>query len=203
MTYGFTWQQRPWIFYSIISKFIVFSKFRNFYTLYLFTYPATTKELIHEADPQPVVIIDFAHVIRSYVRQYVRPSVPTFKTKQISSENDVHYWRDYESGRVHHWWHLFLSFLAWICQWHTSTKFFILCFRKWPSCLRPLIRFGNSDSWHLPSYRTSILHLDRSLGRWRHSGSKQNCSGEQLDSHWTSQCDVIERRFSQCDVITI
>ena len=43
------------------------------------------KPLIHEADPQsrprPVVIIVFAHV--------VRPS-PLFKTKQISSENNVH-----------------------------------------------------------------------------------------------------------------
>ena len=39
--------------------------------------------LIHEADPEsrPVVIIVFAHVVRSYVRQYVRPSVPTFQNK--------------------------------------------------------------------------------------------------------------------------
>ena len=38
--------------------------------------------LIHEADPQsrPVVIIVFAYVVRSYVRQYVRPSVPTGET---------------------------------------------------------------------------------------------------------------------------
>ena len=55
--------------------------------------------LIHEADPQsrPVVVIVFAHVVRSYVR----PS-PIFKTKQISNENNVHYWRDCGSGRVDH-----------------------------------------------------------------------------------------------------
>ena len=45
-----------------------------------------------------VVIIVFAHVVRSYVR----PST-LFKTKQISSENNVHYWRDSGSGRVDHW----------------------------------------------------------------------------------------------------
>ena len=40
-----------------------------------------------------VVIIVFAHV---------RTSVPTFKTEQISSENNVRYWRDCGSGRVDH-----------------------------------------------------------------------------------------------------
>ena len=59
-------------------------------------------KLIHEADPQsqPVGIVVFAHVVCSYVR----PS-PHFKTKQISSENNVHYWRGCGSGRVDHWWH--------------------------------------------------------------------------------------------------
>ena len=34
-------------------------------------------------DPRgrPVVIIIFAHVVRSYVRPYIRPSVPTFQNK--------------------------------------------------------------------------------------------------------------------------
>ena len=34
------------------------------------------------------------------VRLSVRP--PLFKTKQISSENNVHYWKDCGSGRVDH-----------------------------------------------------------------------------------------------------
>ena len=52
-------------------------------------------------DPQsrPVVII----VIR-------RPS-PLFKTKQVSSENNVRYWWDCGSGRVDHWWHLLFKYL--------------------------------------------------------------------------------------------
>ena len=47
--------------------------------------------MIHEADPQsrPVVIIVFAQVFRL-----------SHNTKQISSENNVPYWRDCGSGRV-------------------------------------------------------------------------------------------------------
>ena len=53
--------------------------------LLLFYYP--TNFLIHEADPQarPVVINVFAHVVRSHVSL----SIPLFKTKQNSSENNV------------------------------------------------------------------------------------------------------------------
>ena len=60
--------------------------------------------LIHEADPQsrPVVIIVFAHVVHSYVCPSIRPPVPTFQTKQISSESNDRYWRDCGSGRVDH-----------------------------------------------------------------------------------------------------
>ena len=40
----------------------------------------------------------------------VRPS-PLVKTKQISSENNVHYWLDCGSGQVDHWWQL----SCWFC----------------------------------------------------------------------------------------
>ena len=45
----------------------------------------------HEADPQSrsIVIIVFSHVVHSYVR-----TSPLYKTKQISSENNVRYWRN-------------------------------------------------------------------------------------------------------------
>ena len=66
--------------------------------LFTFSTVGATSVLIHSADPQSrlVVIIVFAHVVRP-----VRPS-PLFKTKQISSENKVRYWRDCGSGRVDH-----------------------------------------------------------------------------------------------------
>ena len=47
-----------------------------------------------------------------FVRSYVRPSVPLFKTKQISSENNVRYWQDCGSDQVDHWWHLSCFHLA-------------------------------------------------------------------------------------------
>ena len=42
-------------------------------------------------------------------RPSVRPS-SLFKTEQCSSENNVRYWQDCESGRVDHWWHLSYTF---------------------------------------------------------------------------------------------
>ena len=63
--------------------------------------------LIHSADPESrtVVIIVVVHIVRSSVRPHISKSS---KAKQITSENNIHYWRDCGSGRVDHWW--FLSF---------------------------------------------------------------------------------------------
>ena len=46
-------------------------------------------------DPRgrPTVVTVFAHIVRQS---------PLFKTKQISIENNVCYWRDCRSGRVDH-----------------------------------------------------------------------------------------------------
>ena len=57
--------------------------------------------MIHLADPQtrPVVTIVFTHV-----RKYGRVSKSS-KRKQISSESNVHYWQEFGSGRVDHWWY--------------------------------------------------------------------------------------------------
>ena len=57
-------------------------------------------------DPRgrPKVTADSDHCFCT-CRPFIRPS-PLFKTKQMSSENNVHYWRDCGSGRVDHWWHL-------------------------------------------------------------------------------------------------
>ena len=46
---------------------------------------------------RPVGIIVFAHVVRPYVQIY----------KNKTTENNVRYWCDFESGWVDHWWHLF------------------------------------------------------------------------------------------------
>ena len=56
-------------------------------------------QLIHSANPQSrlVVIIVFAHVVRSSVRPH-----SSFKTKQTLSENKFGYSRDCGSGRVDH-----------------------------------------------------------------------------------------------------
>ena len=73
--------------------------------------------LIHSDAPQArsVVIIVFTHLVRPSVRPYICPHFSkSSKTKQISSENNVYYWRDCGSGRVDHWWHLSSSsFRAW------------------------------------------------------------------------------------------
>ena len=62
--------------------------------------------LIHSADPQsrPVGIIFFTPVVRTSVR--TSPLFKSRNTKQILSENNVHYWWDYVSGWVDHWWHI-------------------------------------------------------------------------------------------------
>ena len=53
--------------------------------------------LIHSADPQSLVIIVFAHVVRPSVSLHFSKSS---KTKQISSKNDVRSWRERGSVRV-------------------------------------------------------------------------------------------------------
>ena len=60
--------------------------------------------------------------VRTTVSTSVRLS-PLFKIKQISSENNVHYWRDCGSGRVDHWWHLsFLFCFAWFKKEATHVR---------------------------------------------------------------------------------
>ena len=58
-----------------------------------FFYTAFLCILIHSAYPQsrPIVIIVFAHVVRPY--SYVHTFQNLAKQKQISSENNAHYWR--------------------------------------------------------------------------------------------------------------
>ena len=80
---------------TLCKLFLLCFMFCVFQQLYL---------LIQSAHPKsrPVGIIVFAYV--------VRPSVPTFQIwKNTTTENNVRYWRDYGSGRVDHWWHLFCS----------------------------------------------------------------------------------------------
>ena len=111
--------------------------------------------LIHETDPQsrPVVIIVFAHVVRSYVR----PS-PLFITKQNSNKNNVRYWRDCGSGRVDHWWHtclvlfifLYLELLCEITKRHVLANFQTSAMEKWS----PLFQC----QWYL-SLQKSLPHL--------------------------------------------
>ena len=71
------------------------------------------RTLIHSGDPQsqPIVITVFTHVRLS-------PHSKSNKTKQLSSENNVCYWRDCESGRVDHWWHLYcVNYLLQGSEW--------------------------------------------------------------------------------------
>ena len=52
---------------------------------------------------RPVVITIFTHVVHPSVQLHFSKSR---NTKQVSSENSARYWRDCESGRGDHWWHM-------------------------------------------------------------------------------------------------
>ena len=72
-----------------------------FIVITVITMSIRARLLIHSANPQlrPVVIIVFAHVVRTYVLTYFSKSS---QSKPVSSENNVHYWRDCGYGRVDH-----------------------------------------------------------------------------------------------------
>ena len=78
--------------------------------------------LIHLADSQsrPVVIIVFTHVVSKSVRSHFSNSG---KTKQISSENSVHYCRHCGSGPVDHWWQKSFLFSIIFRQLKTAALF--------------------------------------------------------------------------------
>ena len=111
--------------------------------------------LIHSTDPRsrPVVIIVCAHVVRPYVRPHFLKSS---KTKQISSENNVHYWRDCGSGRVDQWWHfsfLLLRSSSWLfltTSFYTLKRqrsfFFVRDIRTWNSWWDGLAALSDSES---------------------------------------------------------
>ena len=78
-------------------------------------------------DPRgrPTVTVGSDHCFRSY-----RPSV-LFKTKQISSENNVRYWQDCGSGRVDNWCHMSYSTTSLFLRFNTSTKHRLMLMIWW------------------------------------------------------------------------
>ena len=111
----------------------------------------------------------------SSVRPSVRPS-PLFKTKQMSSENNFHYWRgDCGSGRVDHWWHLSCVMLQLSIQKCLNQPGVLLLFIRFTEVLGniPIIaprNFGfRTDFWLSRHDDVTGLKISEVLDfRWRH-----------------------------------
>ena len=108
--------------------------------------------LIPSADPQSRLV-----VIIVWCCPYFSKSS---KTKQISSENNVHYWRNCGSGRVDHWWHL-SCFPYFKCK---IVKLFLKLTHKFLSRWE-WIRKSEHD-YSIPTNRNFFL-LDPPKERWQ------------------------------------
>ena len=65
------------------------------------------------------------------------------KAKQISSEDNAHYWRDCGYGRLDHWWHLY-----WLVSYQEGWK----------------IEFSGSAKWAGPKISENKIHF--TFQRW-------------------------------------
>ena len=87
-----------------------------FRRLYVLSYPYTVDTL-----GQPTITACNDNCFCKCCPSYVRPQSKSSKTKQISSENNVHYWQDCASSWVDHWWHLSCFFFIRVFKFHSQT----------------------------------------------------------------------------------
>ena len=175
--------------------------------------------LIHEANPQsrPVVIIVLAYVVRSYVRQYVHPSVPTFqnqtnfKRKQCLLMARLWVW---PSGSLMTSVLFFLSFLSQKNYWlrHTQLlleiRFYVL---KWST--RPIHTWSVVITINIHIWcQSPIFQIQRNktdLQCWSYVCLTCSClffnilaSGLQFTYHFVWVVKVCGASIAECSDIT-